>query len=71
MPLANYLRRRGATYSARVPVPKDLWEATGKREVERALGKVRDLGRLQQNETACKGFAARMHPYVAEARLHD
>jgi integrase len=42
MPLANYLRRRGATYSVRVPIPKDLWEAIGKREVVKALGKVRD-----------------------------
>jgi integrase len=42
MPLANYLRRRGATYSVRVPVPKDLWEQVGKREVVKALGKVRD-----------------------------
>jgi len=42
MPLANYLRRRGAAYSVRVPVPKDLWEQVGKREIVKALGKVRD-----------------------------
>ena len=42
MALANYLRRRGAAYSVRVPVPKDLWEAIGKREIVKALGKVRD-----------------------------
>jgi hypothetical protein len=40
--LANYLRRRGGTYSVRVPVPKDLWDATPKREIVKALGKVRD-----------------------------
>ena len=42
MALANYLRRRGAAYSVRVPVPKDLWEVIGKREIVKALGKVRD-----------------------------
>lgn len=42
MPLASYLRRRGVTYSARVPAPKDLWEVIGKREIVKALGKVRD-----------------------------
>jgi site-specific recombinase XerD len=42
VPLANYLRRRGAAYSVRVPVPKDLWEQVGKREIVKALGKVRD-----------------------------
>src|SRR6476620_3882702 len=42
MPLANYLRRRGAAYSVRVPVPQDLWEKVGKREIVKALGKVRD-----------------------------
>jgi hypothetical protein len=31
MALANYLRRRGATYSVRVPVPRDLWERAGER----------------------------------------
>jgi hypothetical protein len=40
--LANYLRRRGATYSVRVPVPQDLWAQVGKREIVKALGKVRD-----------------------------
>jgi integrase len=42
LPLANYLRRRGATYSVRVPVPKDLWALAGKREIVKALGRVRD-----------------------------
>jgi hypothetical protein len=42
VPLANYLRRRGAAYSVRVPVPKDLWEQVGKREIVKALGKMRD-----------------------------
>jgi integrase len=40
--LANYLRRRGATYSVRVPVPQDLQDQVGKREIVKALGKVRD-----------------------------
>jgi integrase len=40
--LANYLRRRGATYSVRVPVPQDLQAQVGKREITKALGKVRD-----------------------------
>jgi integrase len=42
MALANYLRRRGAAYSVRVPVPKDLWAVIGKREIVKALGRVRD-----------------------------
>jgi hypothetical protein len=42
MPLANYLRRRGATYSVRVPVPQDLQDHVGNREIVKALGKVRD-----------------------------
>jgi hypothetical protein len=40
--LANYLRRRGATYSVRVPVPVDLQAVVGKREIVKALGKIRD-----------------------------
>ena len=48
MPLANYLRRRGATYSVRVPVPRDLWVMTGKREIVKALGKVRDPAEAKQ-----------------------
>jgi hypothetical protein len=40
--LANYLRRRGATYSVRVPVPKDLQTVVGKTEIVKALGRVRD-----------------------------
>jgi hypothetical protein len=40
--LANYLRRRGATYSVRVPVPKDLQTVVGKTEIVKALGKIRD-----------------------------
>jgi hypothetical protein len=42
VPLANYLRRRGATYSVRVRVPKDLCDTIGKPEIVQALGKVRD-----------------------------
>jgi hypothetical protein len=40
MALANYLRRCGATYSVRLPVPKDLWERTGKREIVQAAAKL-------------------------------
>jgi hypothetical protein len=40
--LANYLRRRGATYSVRVPVPVDLQPVVGKTEIVKALGRVRD-----------------------------
>jgi integrase len=52
MPLANYLRRRGAAYSVRVPVPKDLWEQVGKREVVKALGKVRDPAEARRKAPA-------------------
>jgi integrase len=52
MPLANYLRRRGASYSVRIPVPKDLWEQVGKREVVKALGKVRDPAEARRKAPA-------------------
>jgi integrase len=42
VPLANYLKRRGATYSVRVRVPKDLCDTIGQREIVQALGRVRD-----------------------------
>jgi hypothetical protein len=42
MALANYIRRRGGTYSVRVPVPKDLQEIIGKSEIVKALGRVYD-----------------------------
>jgi hypothetical protein len=40
--LANYLRHRGATCWAGIPVPEDLQETLGKAEIVKAVGKVRD-----------------------------
>jgi len=52
MPLANYLKRRGGTYSVRLTVPKDLVEIVGKTEIVKALGRVHDPAEAKRKGAA-------------------
>jgi Domain of unknown function (DUF6538) len=65
MALANYLRRRGATYSVRVPVPKDLQTVVGKTEIVKALGGVRDPAEARRKGPAA---AQEIHDWFDQLR---
>jgi hypothetical protein len=56
---ANYLEWRGGTYSVRVTVPSELVEKIGKREIVKALGRVRDPAEARRvgRERAAEVFA--------------
>lgn len=51
MALTNNIRRRGGTYYGRIAVPVDLVAKIGRREIQQALGKVRDPAEARRKVT--------------------